>query len=151
MGYKDAAKQVEYQRKWIAQRRYDFFSNEKCVRCGSTERLELDHINPQDKTTHNIWSWSEERRLAEIAKCQVLCHECHLHKTYNIDLPKMRGYVPGAHGASRYSKKGCRCDVCRAGHRMQRRKERERRRLDHGCRQGSHPHAKRILPCPLAQ
>ena len=71
----------KYQREWVAKRRADFFKDKKCVQCGSTERLELDHIDRETKESHSIWSWSEVRRLAEIAKCQVLCHECHRLKT----------------------------------------------------------------------
>jgi hypothetical protein len=58
-----------------------------CVRCGSTEDLELDHIDPSTKhsesknTSGLIWSWCTERREAELAKCQILCKSCHLTKT----------------------------------------------------------------------
>jgi 5-methylcytosine-specific restriction endonuclease McrA len=71
----------EYQRNWIAKRRAAYFADKSCVRCGSTDRLELDHIIPEQKTHHAIWSWSESRRLAELEKCQVLCHDCHQEKT----------------------------------------------------------------------
>ncbi len=81
MPYKDPEKQREYQRQWIANRREDFFSDKWCVECGSIENLELDHINSSTKVSHNIWSWSEERRDVELAKCQVLCHDCHKKKT----------------------------------------------------------------------
>lgn len=80
--------QREYQRKWLAQRKADFYKDKSCVQilsngsiCGSIEGLELDHIDPSTKISHNIWSWREERRLAEIAKCQVLCHSCHKTKS----------------------------------------------------------------------
>lgn len=78
----------EYQRRWLAQRRADFFADKKCVKCGSTDRMELDHIDPATKIANNIWSWTESRRLSEIAKCQVLCHDCHIIKTReNHDKP----------------------------------------------------------------
>ena len=70
-----------YQRQWMARRRAEFFAGKSCVRCGSCERLELDHIDPKTKTTHAIWSWRYDRRMEEIAKCQVLCHDCHLKKS----------------------------------------------------------------------
>ncbi len=72
---------LKYQREWIAKRRNDYFKDKYCVKCGSVEKLELDHIDYNNKTTHRIWSWSEERRLKEIEKCQVLCHNCHREKT----------------------------------------------------------------------
>jgi hypothetical protein len=70
-----------YQRKWMADRRAEFFAGKACVFCGSTEQLELDHVDRDKKTHHRIWSWSKERREAEVAKCRVLCHECHLKRT----------------------------------------------------------------------
>lgn len=73
----------EYQRKWIAKRRSDFFSDKVCVKCGSSECLQLDHIDPKTKVSNSIWSWSKERREAEIKKCQVLCENC--HKTKSIE------------------------------------------------------------------
>ena len=75
------AYQKAYQRQWIAQRRADFFADKICVRCGSSEGLELDHIDPSTKISNNIWSWSQVRREAEIAKCQILCADCHTEKT----------------------------------------------------------------------
>jgi hypothetical protein len=66
-----------YQRDWIARRRAAFFAGKTCETCGSTERLELDHIDRTQKVTHKIWSSSKAKREAEIAKCRVLCHECH--------------------------------------------------------------------------
>jgi 5-methylcytosine-specific restriction endonuclease McrA len=74
----------DYQRTWIARRRAEWFADKQCVRCGSVEKLRLDHIDAKTKVRrmdHAIWSWSLERREAEIAKCQVLCEECHKLKT----------------------------------------------------------------------
>lgn len=58
-----------------------FFENGPCIICDSWENLELDHINPKLKISHNIWSWSEEKRQQELKKCQILCEKCHLEKT----------------------------------------------------------------------
>lgn len=71
----------EYQRKWIANRRAEFFKDKSCAKCGSTESLELDHIDRLTKVSNSIWSWSQVRREEELAKCQVLCSDCHLKKT----------------------------------------------------------------------
>ncbi|MEO0322971.1 MAG: hypothetical protein AAF447_08435 [Myxococcota bacterium] len=65
----------------MAKRRAAFFAGKACVTCGATERLELDHIDPAQKVHHCVWSWSEKRRAAEVAKCQVLCRRCHKRKT----------------------------------------------------------------------
>lgn len=124
MAYKDKDKQREFQRLWIAKRRKDFFdANGPCVKCSSWNRLELDHINPEDKVSHAIWSWSEKRRLEEIAKCQVLCHECHLQKTI-AQFTKEK-----VCGTELCYKNGCRCDECRAANAENSRRHR-RTKLD---------------------
>ena len=71
-----------YQRKWLADRRNAWFSiNGPCKRCGSRENLQLDHIDRTQKVNHAVWSWRKERRLLELAKCQVLCEICHRKKS----------------------------------------------------------------------
>lgn len=100
--------QRNYQRVWIRKRREDFFADKLCARCGSATDLELDHVNPALKVSHNIWSWRRERRETELAKCQVLCRKCHVTKTWTDD-------YPAPHGAGgQYEKHGCRCSSCRA-------------------------------------
>lgn len=82
MGYKDSEKQSAYQAEWLRRRRDAWFAEHgPCVNCGSTDRLELDHIDPFAKISHSVWSWRKDRRDAELAKCQVLCHECHAAKS----------------------------------------------------------------------
>lgn len=56
-------------------------ANGPCKQCGSWSWLEVDHIIPEDKENHAVWSWKKERRDAELAKCQVLCHDCHKIKS----------------------------------------------------------------------
>lgn len=58
-----------------------FASNGPCQSCGSTENLELDHIEPEQKVCHTVWSWAPRRRELELKKCQVLCRACHRKKT----------------------------------------------------------------------
>lgn len=100
-----------YQRQWIARRRAAWFAvNGPCVDCGSWERLELDHVDPERKIHHGVWSWSEPRREAELAKCQALCNDCHLEKT--IQEHHLRWGERG-HGHRKTYDKGCRCDPCR--------------------------------------
>jgi len=109
MGYKDREKQRQFNREWRASRRQAWLDeNGPCVQCGSNQDLEVDHIDPELKVTHNIWSWSEERRLAELSKCQVLCAECHKKKTY---AQRKRRAVHGSD--CMYNYHGCRCDLCR--------------------------------------
>lgn len=81
MPYKDKIKQREYQRLWIAKRRFDFLKDKKCIKCGSNKQLEIDHIDPKTKVEHRIWSWKESKRLLELSKCQILCNKHHLEKT----------------------------------------------------------------------
>ena len=73
----------DYQREWMRARRAEFFAGKTCVSCGSGESLELDHVDPAEKVSHRIWSWSRDRQAAEIAKCQVLCTDCHKTKTFS--------------------------------------------------------------------
>lgn len=59
----------------------------KCVKCGTTERLEFDHI---DKTTkkYKITSglcYSLDRLFEEVDKCQLLCKPCHIQKSIEQD------------------------------------------------------------------
>ena len=97
----------KYQREWRAKRRAEYFEGKSCEKCGATEGLELDHVDPTKKVSHNIWSWSQKRRDAELAKCQVLCKGHHREKT-NAAL------MAGAeHGTRRKYKQGCHCVPCR--------------------------------------
>lgn len=58
-----------------------FAVNGPCQKCGSGDNLELDHINPEEKVSHSVWSWAPRRRELELKKCQVLCRKCHREKT----------------------------------------------------------------------
>lgn len=96
----------DYQRKWIAKRRADFFSGKYCKFCGSMNDLELHHLEPELKISNHIWSWSREKRELEIAKCIVLCYNCHLEETKKqITIEHPCGTL------ARYNK-GCRCELC---------------------------------------
>lgn len=80
-----------WHRRWIADRRASFFAGKRCAKCGSIDRLEIDHIDPATKVANSIWSWTETRRTAELTKCQVLCHDCHKKKTAQESAERMRG------------------------------------------------------------
>jgi 5-methylcytosine-specific restriction endonuclease McrA len=55
----------------------------KCAWCNSTGNLEFDHIDPYSKlmSIARASSRSEKFFWAEVDKCQLLCHDCHLVKT----------------------------------------------------------------------
>lgn len=76
----------------------------KCVHCGSTEALEVDHIDPTNKkfnVTSN-WSYPWDTLIDEINKCQLLCIECHTEK-----------HAPEHGTMGMYRHRKCRCDACR--------------------------------------
>ena len=55
----------------------------KCVKCGTTERLEFDHIK-RDTKKYNIAgrvTFKFDNLKEELDKCQLLCAFCHLEKT----------------------------------------------------------------------
>lgn len=71
-----------YNRAWMGRRRSEWIAaNGPCKHCGGTDRLEVDHIDPHQKISHRVWSWTLEKRAAELAKCQVLCRSCHQAKS----------------------------------------------------------------------
>lgn len=78
--------QRAYQLEWMLRRRAQWITeNGPCRKCGSSDRLEVDHIDRMAKTLMpaRLWSLAPNNplRVAELAKCQVLCHACHLAKT----------------------------------------------------------------------
>jgi 5-methylcytosine-specific restriction endonuclease McrA len=80
----------------------------KCVVCGSKEGLEFDHIDPKTKkfTITEKWSYSIQKVLLEVSKCQLLCHICHKEKN-KIDNGESK------HGMySMYRHHKCRCRLC---------------------------------------
>lgn len=84
----------------------------KCSKCGSVDDLEFDHIERSSKTGEigKIWAYKKSRLSEELAKCQLLCGECHKTKTL-IDLGLTAG--KGNHGTIS-SYRYCKCNLCRA-------------------------------------
>lgn len=90
-----------------------------CVRCGASEGLEFDHVDPNEK----LMDISSARALdgplaaleAEVDKCQLLCRPCHVTKS------KESGEVGGGqnrihqrpHGSGPRYADGCRCLLCK--------------------------------------
>jgi len=125
MGYTGETKR-KYQRDWMAKRRRTWLrENGPCSKCGSKRGLQVDHIDPLLKVSHNVWSWSSERRVEELAKCQVLCSSCHKKKT----TLQRREQHPIPHGTdSGYTRRKCRCPDCREAHRVAKHAWRESQR-----------------------
>jgi hypothetical protein len=112
MPYSNPAKRLEYAREWYAARRAKGIESlgGKCVQCGTTEDLEIDHIDPATKVSHRIFSWSWARIEIELKKCQLLCMPHHLDKTI--------AYISTAGGTWKSrpchkSKSGCHCSYHR--------------------------------------
>ena len=113
----------EYYRKWQEERRIKFLAIAKerlggcCVRCGTTENLQFDHIIPGSRirAISSATNWSLARFLAEVDKCQLLCDAHHREKSKEcgeqgggwnrIDNPE--------HGTEICYTRGCRCEPCR--------------------------------------
>lgn len=83
----------------------------KCIKCGTQDNLQFDHINPATKlyTIANVWNYRKEILDIEISKCQLLCEKCHEEKTLN-DLGRVS--AKNTHGTLS-SYKYCRCDLCK--------------------------------------
>ena len=82
----------------------------KCFKCGTTENLEFDHIDPElkDFNIAKLWSYSQEKFELELKKCQLLCNKCHKEKTKNSFIQKRE------HGTwGMYRRGKCKCDICR--------------------------------------
>lgn len=73
-----------------------------CVQCDSTDGLKIDHIDPEAKSYEisAIWNRAVEVRVAELAKCQILCRSCHQEKARLEQI--------GPHGRPGRYKNGCR-------------------------------------------
>ena len=103
--YKNKQTKRNYDKLWCSNRRKKFLKNKKCRKCKTHIKLHLHHKNPLTKGTkvsHNIWTWSEERRKIELKKCVILCQNCHkkIHEA--------------THGTrQRYEYYKCRCKKCK--------------------------------------
>jgi 5-methylcytosine-specific restriction endonuclease McrA len=85
------------------------FLGAKCTRCGSSEKLEFDHIDPQSKLSNvtTLLHGRADKFWAEVRKCQLLCTDCHNDKSI-LEL----GNKKAEHGSSSMYRKGCRCRAC---------------------------------------
>ena len=94
----------------------------RCVRCGSTDELEFDHIDPETKVfaVGSDMSRACDKLVEEALKCQLLCRECHVAKGIE-DRPEP------AHSYYRYWYYGCRCATCKAANARKSARQRERK------------------------
>lgn len=105
----------------------------QCVKCWSTENLEMDHIDPRTKhftITTMIAPKYRRQVLKELKKCQTLCAACHAKKTaseHSIAFKKDREKCHGT--LSQYWRYKCRCESCRAVYREYKRKRQGATRL----------------------
>ncbi len=84
----------------------------QCIKCGSTERLEFDHIDPNTKEI-NISALMHAPKavfMKELLKCQVLCKDCHRKKTTQQLYAQPAGEEHGT--VSMYKHGKCRCRKC---------------------------------------
>jgi hypothetical protein len=80
----------------------------KCVKCSSTEDLEFDHIDPDQKlySINAILTRKPQFVMAELSKCQLLCHSCHTDKTLNQRAKFQHGTKMG------WMRTKCKCQLC---------------------------------------
>jgi hypothetical protein len=83
----------------------------KCVKCGSCKKLEIDHINKDQKSADvaKIFNLSFKRIMDEAIKCQLLCRTCHIKKTI---LERNKKIAKGNHGTIS-SYRYCKCNLCK--------------------------------------
>ena len=98
MGSYTAERMREYQNRRRAQLRTELLAmlGGKCVRCGVTDALHFDHINPESKLFEIASGLDKPRKilLAEVAKCQLLCRSHHNDKTAEELRGRVRINVP---------------------------------------------------------
>lgn len=110
MNWKDQEQVREYHRDYWGKRRQriiDFLGGQ-CVECGTTDQLEFDHIDPNEKS-FNIKenaTISNPEVYEELKKCQLLCKDCHEEKTAKENFGFTHGTQYG------WMKVKCGCTEC---------------------------------------
>ena len=71
-------------------------ATKRCERCGESDPdcLQFHHRDPATKEvtlSNAIIRWSREHILAEVAKCEVLCANCHLKHHWDARQRKKSG------------------------------------------------------------
>ena len=96
----------------------------ECARCGETQDLEFDHIEPATKVKAiaSMLTSSWKSFVAELEKCQLLCRTHHLEKSKAA----YAGRRKWTHGKETMYRNGCRCDPCVVSQQERRRRYRKR-------------------------
>lgn len=75
-----------YSRNYYHQKRaeYKTLLGGKCIKCGATEKLQFDHIDPRSRSFRigRLLNYSKAKATEELKKCQLLCEPCHKDKTH---------------------------------------------------------------------
>lgn len=80
--YELRKKQIQEKRSLMIQ----YFLEHPCTDCGMTDvrTLEFDHLHSKEVNISEVLqSWSWKRILQEIAKCDVVCANCHGIRTHS--------------------------------------------------------------------
>lgn len=118
---------TEYHRNYYYKRRARLIAvlGDRCVSCGSMHDLQFDHVDPSLKSfdIKDNMTASNPAVLAELAKCQLLCANCHLQKTAREN----SGYTHGTWYGFMNMKCVCpKCSARREAFNRQRREARSR-------------------------
>jgi hypothetical protein len=67
----------------------------KCQECGSTDRLNFHHIDPESKSFEISKNKPEKETRFELLKCALFCYRCHRkeHARYNRDRKLRRVWI----------------------------------------------------------
>ena len=103
---KAQAYRMRYYRENYKPNRLAFFAEKSCGHCGTVKKLELCHVDHSTKIDSSIWEWGDKKRLAEIAKCIILCSGC--HRKLDNTKPLKHGTIHGYQS----SVWRCRCKLC---------------------------------------
>lgn len=104
-------------RRYSVQRRFFIqILGGKCARCGTEQKLQIDHRDPAKKTMH-LGRLFTKNTISEalrelLDKCQALCGPCHRKKSAEEARQRPRYFTHGT--VYGWMKVGCRCDICLA-------------------------------------
>lgn len=85
----------------------------RCANCGSTENLDIDHVDRKKKTmaTTRMTMVRMVKFIKELSLCQLLCKSCHIRKTIEERGNKVAVGTHGTLSALRWCKPPC--QACR--------------------------------------